>query len=162
MSIAKNAKTRPAPSAHEVALEKSLESLSTLAGLFRIDVDRATAIAGLSQPAAIVLGRLGKLPDRTTVSELARSVGCNMGNLSVLLDRLEEAGYIERIVGEADRRARFIRLTAPGRRVATQLTENFRSGPVCTALKQMSVRQLEALSETFDRLNSAVKTEAAG
>jgi hypothetical protein len=30
------------------------------------------------------------------------------------------------------------------------------------ALKQMSVRQLEALSETFDRLNSAVKTEAAG
>ena len=34
------------------------------------------------------------IPIEDTVGELARSIGCNMGNLSGTLDRLEEKGYV--------------------------------------------------------------------
>jgi DNA-binding MarR family transcriptional regulator len=138
-------------------LETGLDALSTLAGHLRSDAERSIAPTGLSQPMASALARLGRLPDQTTVSELARSLACNLGNLSGTLDRLEDAGYIERIVGAADRRARFIRLTAKGRRMVTQLTENFRNERVCAALKQMSVHEVELLTDMIDRLNSAVK-----
>jgi DNA-binding MarR family transcriptional regulator len=142
---------------HEAALERGFEALSTLAILLKIDGERVTAHTRLSQPMLTALARLARLPDQTTVSALARSLSCNMGNLSGTLDRLEEAGYVERVVCESDRRARFIQLTNKGRRMATQLTERFRNERVCSALKQMSVHELEGLTETINGLISAAK-----
>jgi MarR family transcriptional regulator, transcriptional regulator for hemolysin len=153
-------KTRPTAAGHRVALERADEALALLARFLRVDTERATTQAGLSFPMAVALGRLASLPEQTTVTDLARSLECNMGNLSVTLDRLEEGGYVERLVCEADRRARYIRLTAKGRRMKAQLTEIFRNGRVCTALKRMDTPELEALSEVIDRLNNAVKTDA--
>jgi DNA-binding MarR family transcriptional regulator len=160
MSIEKTRKGRPAEQLQESVLESGLDAIGTLAGLLRTDVERATAATNLSQPMAIALGRLSQLPDQSTVGTLAHSLGCNMGNLSGTLDRLEEGGYIERIVAEADRRARFIRITAKGRKTKEQITKNFRSGRVCSALKQLSLQQLETLTEMIRSLNEAVKAEA--
>lgn len=157
----KSARPRPDVPSHDAALERADESLALLARFLRIDTERATTQAGLTYPMAAALSRLSSLPEQTTVSDLARSLECNMGNLSGTLDRLEEAGYVERIVCEADRRARYIRLTAKGRRMKAQMTEIFRNGRVCTALKQMDARALEALTEIIDRLNSAVKSDAS-
>ena len=109
---------------------------------------------------AVALGRLTQLPDQSTVGALARSLGCNMGNLSGTLDRLEEAGCIERIVGPADRRARLIRVTPKGRKLKAQMTRNFQSGRVCSALKRMSVAELEVLTEMIGRLNAVASTES--
>lgn len=161
MSIAKAAGKAPrADPAHQAALEKSVDALTTLARLWRADAQHAAIVqTGLSLPMAAAVSCLGGLPDQITVSGLARSLACNMGNLSVTLDRLEEAGYVERVVCESDRRARFIRLTAKGRRMATQL--NKLSGPVRAALRQMDVEQLEAMTEMISHLNNVVKTDAA-
>jgi DNA-binding MarR family transcriptional regulator len=161
MSIAKTAKPRTPLRGHEAALKKADEELTALARFLRVDGDRASALTGLSLPMALALGRLKSLPDQTTVSELARSLECNMGNLSGTLDRLQEAGYVERVVGETDRRARLIRLTAKGRRTVSQLSENFRGGRVCSALKKMNVRHLEAVTEMLRRLNDSVKADAS-
>src|SRR5277367_5141213 len=111
MSIAKSRRVRPHQPAGETPADRAIAAIATLAGLLRHEVDRATAHSGLSEPMTVALGRLSKLPEQSTVGALARSLGCNMGNLSGTLDRLEEAGCIERIVGEADRRARYIRIT---------------------------------------------------
>jgi DNA-binding MarR family transcriptional regulator len=156
MSIEKPRKARPAQPAEDSLVEDGVGAIATLAGLLRHDVDRAAAHTGLSQPMAIALGRLTKLPEQSTVGALAHSIGCNMGNLSGTLDRLEEAGCIERIIGEADRRARFIRVTVKGRKMAAQVTENFRRGRIWTALEQMNAQQLGALTESIERLNDAV------
>jgi DNA-binding MarR family transcriptional regulator len=157
MSIEKPPKARPAEPVDESLLENSVIAMATLAGLLRHDVDRAAARTGLSQPMCVALGRLTKLPDQTaTVGVLAHSIGCNMGNLSGTLDRLEAAGCIERIVGEADRRARFIRVTAKGRKMAAQISGNFHSGRIWTTLKQMNAQQLEALTASIQRLNDAL------
>jgi DNA-binding MarR family transcriptional regulator len=152
-------KTRPAAAGHVAALERADEALAVLARFLRVDTERATTQAGLSYPMAAALARLAALPEQTTVSDLARSLECNMGNLSGTLDRLEEAGYVERLVCEADRRARYIRLTAKGRRMRAQMVEIFRNGRVCTALKRMDARELEVLTEIIDRLNTAVKAD---
>jgi DNA-binding MarR family transcriptional regulator len=143
----------------ETVLERGIAAITGLAGLLRGDVERATANTELSQPMAIALGRLTQLPDQSTVGALARSLACNMGNLSGTLDRLEEAGCVERIVGPADRRARLIRVTPKGRRLKAQMTRNFQGGRVCSALKRMSVRELEVLTEMIGRLNAEVNTE---
>jgi DNA-binding MarR family transcriptional regulator len=137
-------------------------AISTIARLLRYEVDRATENTGLSQPMAVALGRLAKLPDRTTVGALARSLGCNMGNLSGTLDRLQDAGYVERIVGEADRRARFIRVTAKGRKLAAQVSINFRRGNLWSVLEQMSAKELETLTDALETLNAAVSEKYEG
>jgi DNA-binding MarR family transcriptional regulator len=156
MSIEKTRKARLPQPADESLLEDAAHAVGNLAALFRHDVDRATAHSGLSQPMASALGRLFKLPDQSSVGALAHSLGCNMGNLSGTLDRLEEAGCIERIVGEADRRARFIRVTAKGRKIAEQIIGTFRRGRIWTALTLMDAEQLKAMTESIDRLNDAV------
>jgi DNA-binding MarR family transcriptional regulator len=156
MSIAKPRKASPAQPAFESPLEQATLAISTLARLLRYEVDRATAHTGLAQPMAVALARLAKLPDQTTVGALARSLGCNMGNLSGTLDRLQEAGCIERIVGEADRRARFIRVTVKGRKLAAQITANFKLGHIWSVLEQMSTKQLETLTDALENLNAAV------
>jgi DNA-binding MarR family transcriptional regulator len=150
-------KTREIP---ESVLESGVAAITALTGLLRGDVERATTVTELSQPMAIALSRLAQLPDQSTVGALARSLGCNMGNLSGTLDRLEEAGCIERIVGPADRRARFLRVTAKGRRVKAQMTRSFQSGRVCSALKRMSLEELEILTEMIGRLNAEANTES--
>lgn len=162
MSIEKPLKAGPAQPVDESLEENCVGAIATLAGLLRHDVDRAAADTGLSQPMAIALGRLSKLPEQTTVGALAHSIGCNMGNLSGTLDRLEESGCIERIVGEADRRARFIRVTAKGRKMAAQVSGNFRSGRIWTTLKQMNAQQLEGLTTSIERLNNALNEGRRG
>ena len=74
------------------------------------------------------------------------------------LDRLEEAGYVERIVDEADRRARFLRVTAKGFKTKALMTRAFQSGRVCSALKQMSVVEVEMLTKMIGRLNAEAST----
>jgi DNA-binding MarR family transcriptional regulator len=160
MSIEKTRKVPPAVQpVPESVLESGIDAITTLTGLLRNDVEIATANTGLSQPMALALGRLAQLPDQSSVGALARSLGCNMGNLSGTLDRLEEGGYIERIVGAADRRARLIRVTVKGRKMKESIRRNFQSARVCTALKQMSLQQLETLTDIIQRLNAAVKMD---
>jgi DNA-binding MarR family transcriptional regulator len=162
MSIETTRKVRraqPAQSLPDPVLESGFEAITTLTGLLRADVEHATARVGLSQPMAAALGRLVHLPEPSTVGALARSLGCNMGNLSGTLDRLEEAGYIERTVGDSDRRARFLRVTPKGWKTKALLTQNFQLGRVCSALKELSVSELETLTKMIGHLNAVAKTE---
>lgn len=162
MSIAKSRTVRPATPAGETPVDRAVGAIATLARLLDHEVDRATAHSGLSQPMAVALGRLRKLPEQTTVGALARSIGCNMGNLSGTLDRLQEAGYIERIVGEADRRARFIRITVKGRKTVEQVSARFQRGHLWTVLEQINVQQLDVLTDAIESINGAVADQYAG
>jgi MarR family transcriptional regulator, transcriptional regulator for hemolysin len=162
MSIAKPRKVPEPKPVNEAPVDRAVCAIATLAGLLRHEVDRATVDSGMSQPMALALGRLTKMPEQTTVGALARSIGCNMGNLSGTLDRLQEAGCIERIVGEADRRARFIRVTAKGRKIAAQISARFRRGHLRSVLEQMNVRQLEELADAIEALNDEVSDRYQG
>ena len=61
-------------------------------------------------------------PDaRVTSGDLARAALLTAGAMTILLDRLEAAGYVERLRDPDDRRKVYIRLTPDGRRAVGEL-----------------------------------------
>jgi MarR family transcriptional regulator, organic hydroperoxide resistance regulator len=71
----------------------------------------------LSIPQFDVLSTLTE-QDALSQSELAEKLYVTKGNVSGLIDRLAEAGYVERRSTPGDRRANAVILTAKGREVA--------------------------------------------
>lgn len=62
----------------------------------------------------------------SSVRELAALLGNHESTVSRLVDRLQSAGYVERNVGELDRRVVQVTLTAAGRRLLDSATEHRR------------------------------------
>jgi DNA-binding MarR family transcriptional regulator len=83
------------------------------------DVSRdLEAIAGMPLPWFEVLLRLARSPEhQLRMAELAHQVGLSTSGLTRLVDRVEEAGYVERQSCPNDRRGAFAVLTATGQEV---------------------------------------------
>jgi MarR family 2-MHQ and catechol resistance regulon transcriptional repressor len=92
-----------------VKLARAYETMSQVAAE---DIRRY----GLTQPQFGVieaLGHLGKL----TLGELSRKMLSSCGNITVVIDNLEEDGLVERLECPTDRRVTYVDLTAKGRRL---------------------------------------------
>jgi DNA-binding MarR family transcriptional regulator len=73
------------------------------------------SISGVPLPWFEVLLRLARSPDQQLrMAELARQVGLSTSGLTRLVDRVEEAGYVERQSCPNDRRGAFAVLTPAG------------------------------------------------
>jgi DNA-binding MarR family transcriptional regulator len=88
----------------------------------------------------------------TKASELARSMACDMGNLSGSLDRLESTGLVERVQSGADRRVRLLQLTAKGRKIAEHMEARFKKTAIHDELSRMSARERYALSAMLNKV----------
>jgi DNA-binding MarR family transcriptional regulator len=76
---------------------------------------RLRAEFGETLPRFDLLAQLAKVPAGLTLSELSKRMMVSNGNLTALVERLVEAGWIERQTSATDRRAQVARLTAAGR-----------------------------------------------
>ena len=74
-------------------------------------------ISGLTMPRYDVLMQLDTHGGRLGLTELAKTIVLSPSGLSKLLDRMEEAGLIERRPDPADARSTFAMITAHGRAV---------------------------------------------
>lgn len=83
----------------------------TLARRWRRAIDLALASSGLSDASWSPLIHLAQSGDGISQTELAARAGLDTSSLVRLLDRLTEAGLVERRVAPDDRRARLIFLT---------------------------------------------------
>lgn len=90
-------------------------------------------------------------------SELSEMVGASRGNMTRLLDLLDRSGYITRESDERDARRTVVRITAAGRRAASNAVPKL-AGPLEQAFSGLSVaefKQLDALLRkaiaSFDR-----------
>ncbi|MEQ8785380.1 MAG: MarR family transcriptional regulator [Pirellulaceae bacterium] len=71
---------------------------------------------GLTPPQFQLLTVLNRLRgEQITQRRLGMELYVSFPNVTVMLSRLEQAGLIERMVNEADRRERFVRITHSGR-----------------------------------------------
>ena len=61
---------------------------------------------------ARIAARIG--PDGTRLSELAEQAQVAKQTATALVDRLERAGYVERVLDPSDARARLVRITGRG------------------------------------------------
>ena len=63
-----------------------------------------------------LLAQLDRAPDGMTLGELSRRMMVTNGNITGLVDRLEEQGLVKRRTSPHDRRSQFVSMTAAGRR----------------------------------------------
>jgi DNA-binding MarR family transcriptional regulator len=105
------------PQDHVMELRLWLRLLAT-ANLIEVEIrQRLRERIATTLPRFDLLAQLERVEDGLLLGELSRRMMVSNGNVTGLVERLVEAGLIERNVSEADRRAVRVRLTAKGRHV---------------------------------------------
>lgn len=112
--------------------------------------DAVTAAAGHSATAATALSALHHFLDRPTVDTLRRVLGLTPSGAVRLLDRLAEAGYVERRPG-ADGRSISLQLTAAGREAAERVSAA-RAAVLTDALAVLSPAERQSLDRIASRV----------
>ncbi|MHB8324503.1 MAG: MarR family winged helix-turn-helix transcriptional regulator, partial [Candidatus Dormibacteria bacterium] len=111
-------------------------------------------------PVSVVQGQVllrlaAEGPQRVT--ELAREQGISQPSATVLVDRLERHGWVERGADPSDRRAQRVALTPAGRSVLAQAAavRTERLAGRLAALDAPERRAIEAALPAFDRLSQS-------
>jgi DNA-binding MarR family transcriptional regulator len=102
--------------------------------------------SGESGTTAVALSALYQFLDHPTVDLLRRVLGLTSSGAVRLVDRLESAGWVQRVDAE-DGRATAVRLTAAGRRIGKRVSDA-RTSNLKKALSKLSpadIRELERL-----------------
>ena len=90
-----------------------------------------------------------------TPSEIADYLSVSRPTASIILDRLEGDGLLQRTVNPADRRQFLMSLTSAGQ-VLVERIDGQRRHRLCEALERLSPEQLEALALGMDALESVL------
>ena len=117
----------------------------------RLLVSMARQTDGLLEPYGLTSVQCGplmrlKMAERSTVTEVARSLEVDSGSITRLFDRLERKRLCERVRSDADRRVVEVRLTREG--------EAAIAGVPAIRCKVMNDHLAGFSNEEFDALNS--------
>lgn len=85
------------------------------------------------------------------IGELARQFNSDPSNTTWVVDRLEQAGFVERRPSPTDRRVKLVALTPLGHETQTALLAEFRLPP--PGLAALSNTELETLHRIFSKLS---------
>jgi DNA-binding MarR family transcriptional regulator len=83
---------------------------------------------GLTPPQAMALMKV-RADAPPSLGELARHIRCDASYATMLADRLEERGFVERRVSDTDRRVKELVPTDEGRAAQRRLTDAFTAPP---------------------------------
>jgi len=102
---------------------------------------------------ASVLVSLSRTPDRRMrIDELSQDLMMDKSTVSRLVDRLERAGYVERLASSHDRRAVYAAMTSEGRNALRHVTRVFRSVFDRIFLGDLDAAELEQMTRLLNRL----------
>src|SRR6266567_7339287 len=148
--------SQPEPAAAPAAADAAeiLRAITRIAYLItrarRHDRVRTVAAVPLDRAAAMVLGQLAEAgPVRS--GELAARLEVEAPHVTRQVQRLQQAGYVDRVPDPDDRRAQLIRLTAAGRQ-ATDRVREVGVRAMQAALAQWEPRELHQLAGLFGRM----------
>jgi len=116
-----------------------------------------------TMPRFDVLAQLDREPGGLVLGELPKRLMVSAGNLTPIVDRLVEDGYITRTPSPLDRRVQIICMTTEGRKAFRRMAR--KHGLWLAAVLQDFPRdRLQGLTEQLDLLKGAVKraTQRAG
>lgn len=100
-----------------------------------------------------VLVRLFHAPHcQMTMSELADNVVMSGGGLTRLLDKMVEAGLIERVLDPEDRRLVYARLTDAGRELAAELMQAHQQRIREYVVQHLSDEEVQTVRAAFERI----------
>ncbi|MDI6858209.1 MAG: MarR family transcriptional regulator [Dehalococcoidia bacterium] len=89
----------------------------TAFAILRKETQRVFSRWGITTPQATVLALLAEAKTPLTVSRLAQLMMHEVPSISSIIDRMSDAGMVERVKDNSDRRVTRIRLTNKGRKL---------------------------------------------
>lgn len=102
---------------------------------------------------ASVLVSLSRAPDRRLrIDELSQDLMIDKSTVSRLVDRLEKAGYVERLASHHDRRAVYAAMTSEGRNALRHVTRVFRAVFADVFLSDLNADELALMTGLLNRL----------
>jgi DNA-binding MarR family transcriptional regulator len=146
------------PNPIDLENHETVMSVMVTAALFSKEGDRLLKRFGLTDSQFNVLMLLkyqsqGGALDQTT---LGRMLVVNRSNVTGLVDRMEQAGWVSREAGADDRRVKLVRLTSEGRRVLASAYKAY-----AARLKEVAVglsaRETESLLRTLQKLRHGLR-----
>lgn len=110
----------------------------------------ANAVTGRE---ASILVLLSKAPGRRMrIDELSQEVIMDKSTVSRIVDRLERAGYVERLSAPHDRRAVYAAMTSEGRNALRHVTRVFRAVFEDVFLSDLDAGELALMTGLLNRL----------
>ncbi len=152
--------SRPRPDAPTRLAQALRPRLTTLSLLLRRETAGDLPVSVVQGQVLLRLAVEG--PQRVT--ELAREQGISQPSATVLVDRLERHGWVERGSDPSDRRAQRVAVTPAGRAVLAQVAavRTERLAGRLAALDGPERRAIEAALPAFDRLSQAWQEDLQG
>jgi DNA-binding MarR family transcriptional regulator len=154
--MARMTESPPEPAAAPVSADAAeiLRAITRIGYLItrarRHDRVRTVAAVPLDRAAVMVLGQLAEAgPVRT--GELADRLGVEAPHVTRQVQRLQQAGYADRVPDPDDRRAQLIQLTPSGRAASDRIREAGASG-MQAALAHWSPQELHQLATLLHRM----------
>ncbi len=129
-----------------------LRRLFEVATALNTGVSQVLAEFDLSGSASGLLWLLD--PDRPPLRmrEIARALGCDPSNVTLIADKLEQAGRVTRQAHPHDRRSRVLALTDTGRQLRERLLTRL---VAATPLPTLTAREQHQLGQLLTKLGSA-------
>ena len=101
----------------------------------------------------------GQHPKGVSVNDIKRRMIDKMSNVSRLVEKLKQKGYVERVECESDRRVVFVHLTEIGISVLNNI--DITIGINLSAFSRISVAEAEELSRILEKLRDDTADEEA-
>ncbi len=106
----------------------------------------------LTESMAGVLWTLDSGQPPVSMRELARRIGCDPSNVTLIGDKLQRAGLVERQPHPSDGRARVLALTDAGRALRARLLDRL---VATTPLPTLTTREQQQLSNLLNKLGAS-------
>jgi len=117
---------------------------------------RLRAGFGLTLPRFDLMAQLERFPDGLTLGELSRRLMVSNGNVTGLVERLAEAGQVERAAHPVDRRIVLVRLTPAGRAEFSRMARAH-AGWIGDLFGDLSDDEMRHLMRLLGRLKQSVQ-----
>ncbi len=115
---------------------------------------------GETLPRFDLMAQLERVEDGMTLGEVSRRMMVSAGNVTSLVERLVQVGYVERRTDPKDRRSQLIRMTAKGRKHFGRMAAAHQSW-VAALLGGLSPAAIDAAMTELAKVKESVVTEIA-
>lgn len=131
-------------------LGRAIEIVTRLIGLYRMKILEKTDLSDLSDRQLSYLDAIFHL-ENPTLTVLAQRLAVSKPSASVIVERLTEKGFVERVRSTDDGRAYFLRLTRHGRKCA-RLHDSIHSRFALKVRKVLDGRELDQLALLLNKI----------
>ena len=130
------------------------ESALALVDVLDVELERD---AGIPMRWYDTLVHLEDTPDGLRMNELAEQILYSKSGFTRVVDRLEEAGLVQRVRPESDRRSILVVLTDEGRNTMERARRHHRHGIEQHFSRQLSDTDIKALTRALEKLSTHVR-----